>query len=312
MCSRHHVRIRRRASCLRSCCLVWVLFAVAVSSTSADQHAPPDAGKGEPGDALPLDRRPLELSRRPGEDTSSGQLGAGGYCGRGAKRRKEYYELEKDGAVQATAEIVVHSPDYAYVVHDLLGTFRAAWLKHMSRRVHGPADSQFLEFITWPGSSDGKQMILLRMPDETFQPGRGLGAVAWYREDQARVTTVFVYYEGLTGLPVGVIDAKLAEFPSDVKLNDPRVANWQANDLQKWVTMLQTKRYDDASHTYALVALRQYDPAAFGLLEARMKRNDAEAYAEVVEQVIANIQAHVDAHPELQVRAEEASEDKAE
>ncbi len=235
-----------------------------------------------------------------------------GYCGRDAVRHVEFYEVEKAGVAQATAEVVVHSPDYAYAVHDLLGTFRAAWLKNESRRGHRPTDTEFVEFITWPGSPEGKPITLLRAPDEAFQPGRGLGAVAWYREDRGRITTVIVYYEGLTGLPVRVIDAKLAEFPSDVEPNYPRPANWQANDLQKWLSILQTEPYDTPPHRRALAGLRQHDRAAFGLLEASMKRNDAEAYAEAVEQVIANIQAYIDEHPELQVRAKEASEDQPE
>jgi hypothetical protein len=195
-----------------------------------------------------------------------GWLKYGGYQGRGAKGIHSTYH-SVDNTMEVEVEVTVHPAEYRYVSHDFYGAFRAT-VEYL--KVQSGEPEQVSRFLDWTQAGGHRSGVICASLYSDPRRGKNsyIGVVGWYHLAEENMTTVVMKFSHLSGFPGKLIESHLAKFPSSVVSDDPQYTNWQANDIEKWINLLQAKEQDgaflDSATTYFM---QHYEKRAFGLLE---------------------------------------------
>ena len=247
---------------------------------------------------LQRDNREFQLHSGPHCDDTPGRLAQRGYCATGATVERYDYRSPGDGRVMVVVEVAVHPREYAYVTHDLIGTFvERAEDDRMHRRnarsERGPAEPPRAEAIVdcfeWPVEGGTSPSILCRHRNELAYSSEQM--LGWYQEKDGQIRTVLILCTSLDGLPTKIIDDFLKRHPSSMVRNDPASRDWIDKDLAKWIDLLRTRREDDHVRHIAEFNLSSWFKREFGFVGFRNVGNDRNARDRAYDEVIRQLDA---------------------
>ena len=278
--------------------------AVALPSPEALGAWPPPMAASAPSQAetspspLPRDDREFRLHRGPSRDDTPGRLARPGYCARGPKLEEYDYRVPGVNRGMINVEVVVHPREYAYVTHDLIGTFVERAERHrMDRRnargERGPSEvpraEAIVDYLEWRTEGGTSPSIICRHRNEPLDSGEPM--LAWYHEEAGQITSVLIFYAQLEGLPTKIIDEFLTRYPSSMVRNDPAAQDWVDKDLAKWIDLLRTRREDDHVRHIAEFNLSSWFKREFGFVGFRNVGNDRNARDRAYDEVIRQLEA---------------------
>lgn len=239
----------------------------------------------------PIDIQGFTL-RSPGKNLDEpGIIKYGGYCTSSSGLMRYSYRGDSG---DATVEVVEHPPKYAYVTHDFIGTFffirqeESKELEKGARREVGP-----VQFVEWDIEEQGESPHLLCLVASSVDAAH-FGLVGWFSHSGDEVVTVMIRFSTRGGVPRAVIDEYLRKHPSSIRGTVPTLDAWHADDIRKWVTLLQARANDDAILSVASKHLRYHDREDFGLMDAWDKRSDPAALADAIDKTIQRMNAWLD------------------
>lgn len=240
---------------------------------------------------LPIEQRSFDQARDPVEDDTPGVLKYGAYCWRDVLVTKTSYRAVGRRIGGASVETVDHPPEYPYVVHDFFGTFRGANFE-FTRGKHLPdarlddggvveADHQW-RFVDWTvsGSAVSAKMCVMLVSKGEGAYG---GIAGWYRWDDSRISTVMVRFDQLDGLPVSLIDDLVKRFPSSVEEADFHGETWVADDVRKWVHLVELHQSDREALQLALSRIATYGRDLVGADAEELTSDDPSVFNAAVE-----------------------------
>lgn len=228
--------------------------------------------------SIHVDQSRFELQRKPFTHVNPGVLGQGGYITRDVSLRQSDYRSLDRARGGAIVEVIAHSTQYPYAVKDLFGAFRsvASRAPRTPREdvavVNGTVDEnrEKWSFVEWQfsdGSAGGTICTLLR---EKTDIGPYEGLVGWYMRTGHTINTVMIRFTNLRGVSARLIDELLSKYPSAVVKEDFHGETWVADDVRKWIHLLQLHKSDKVMLGMALSRLAAYDPNVFGARDAAM------------------------------------------
>lgn len=275
----------------------WVCLATCLTcarhpllNTAAAQDNPPLSHAQS--HTIAVDESQFELRSPTREDDTPGILQYGGYAERHVTVRQSRYRGDTG---DATVEVVEHPPKYPYAKHDFLGTFFHGYQEEKNKKGQDAGEIVIpIEYIDWRTVAPAKShsiCVLMSM----YSNGMFYGIAGWFTESDKGITTVMLRFSGRAGLPRAVIDEYLKKYPSSISRTAPAPSfeSWQADDIAKWITLLQTKSDEDVILSVGSTHLRQYEPGAFGVFEAWNKRSDSNALAQEIDKSIERMKAWV-------------------
>jgi hypothetical protein len=218
---------------------------------------------------LPIERRAFEQIGKPIEDDTPGALSGGGYCWRDVLVTSRSYRAIGRELGGATVEVIHHASSYPYVVRDFFGMYRGANVRNARARtnvslVDGVVDegNRQWRFIGWT-ASDGSISGTICSTGRRKANGDYAGNVGWYHREGDRITTVVFFFSRLDGVPYQLVDKYLKKYPSSTSQADFHGETWVADDVQKWLHLLELTKEDRVLFNIALVRLASYDPEMF-------------------------------------------------
>ena len=236
-----------------------MLAAVGLATLGAPAaHASDDFVVSKDGVRLGVDSRPVAFDMTSPDHGSPGMLGKTGYAGKDLTLEKQVFRVVDTPPSSIIVETVRHSPDYRYVVHDLVGLLRDVatdtWGK-LEGSLASP--SSVVDVIDWT-TKEGERPVVIWLAKS--DPQATSGVVAWHTVDTTSngLTTVCVRYHKLKGIPREVVNQALKTYPSAA---DPAVLqrDWVDDDLVKWVEILRSQPEDPVVRDVAARSLLRYE-----------------------------------------------------
>lgn len=241
---------------------------------------------------LPMERSVFQQIRDPNEDDTPGALKYGGYLWRDVNVTQRSYRAVERKIGGATVETIKHSPAYPYVVKDFYGTFRAVaagpenYRRSMENAdlVSGTVSEEngqwrFTNWTTGDSAASGTICLFVKPKGE----GAIGGIVGWYDRENGWIRTVMIRFDQLDGIPVELIDEYLKKYPSFVKESDFHGATWVADDVHKWVHLLQLHKSDKVMFGMALGRLAAYDTNLFGVDPKSLDTDDTAMFEKAIQ-----------------------------
>jgi len=287
----------------------WFLFQFLILSPLVSSQVRA-AQKSDPvSKILPLEHGTFEQMGKPHEDDTPGVLKYGGYLWRDVHVTTLYYRVAERKIGGAQVETIDHAHDYPYVIHDFFGTFRKVGTRtrtppHNIDVVNGfvNEDEWMWRFLDW--ASD-ENRVTGNICVTVIQKGDGVfgGTVGWYSRGDDGIRTVLIGYDQVDGVPFQLINEYLKKYPSSVKESDFHGETWVADDVHKWIHLLQLHKSDKMMFEMALGHLAAYDKRFFGDRDAFLTAQAAVRAGDTttVEKVVQDLK--LDAERWLQNRA---------
>jgi hypothetical protein len=226
--------------------------------------------------------------RSPGREFDEpGILKYGGYCTGGARMMRYRYHNETGGA---TVEVAENPASYPYAKHDFLGTFFHALQEQKNKEGQDAGEIVIpIDYVDWQTAKPRASHVICVLSISSNDAYHGIAG--WYAESNGGVTTVMLRFGAPRGLPRAVIDEYLNKYPSSIRGTVPSLESWEADDIAKWTTLLQTRANEEVILNVGSLHLHRYDAGAFGLMEAWNKRSDSNALAEEIDKSIGRMKA---------------------
>ena len=233
----------------------------------------PETSSGKPIEqGIQIEHSQFALTQEPYTDDTPGLLWRGGCIERDVVLNQSDYVALNRKRGGAIVEVIAHSNQYPYAVKDLFGTFRSVTSREsgIPKReitvVNGTVDEGRgkWRFTVWqlPDGAPGGTMCILLREKNDIGPFEGL--IGWYTRRDGAIHTVLIRFTNLRGVPAHLIDEYLKKYPSSVKESDFHGETWVADDVHKWIHLLQLHKSDKMMFEMALGHLAAYDNNFFG------------------------------------------------
>ena len=267
--------------------LLYLSWSMPVANYSLAQGDTQSTVRFQP-EAVTREERKFEQIADPIQDDTPGMLKNGGYCWQDVLVTKRHYRALEKPVGGAQVETITHSRDYPFVIQDFYGHFRGAGIRRPpveeTEVIDGVVKEHLAEwgFLSWGvgGGTPGEKICIIVFPKKE---GGYAGNVGWYTREGDQITTVMMMFDNLDGVPVQLIDEYLKQYPSSVKEEEFHGATWVADDVRKWVRLVELLRADRERFGFALSRLGAYDDKLFGLDRTKLQPADPVAFKRAID-----------------------------